>query len=128
MTGPELVQEFNALASQIGWKPVKKFRTLAAGQSRLDKAKKELARIQRDLPTAKETKTKRAKGNSIDHDAKIVILKGLTQKPWTGTQRRFVELEKLEKKTVKDYLESVTGSGIGDIRWWIEGGLIKLVK
>jgi hypothetical protein len=128
MTGPELVQEFNTLASQIGWKPVKKFRTLAAGQARLEKAKKELSRIQRDLTTVKETKAKRAKGNSINQDAEIQVLKGLTQKPWTKTQKRFAELEKLEKKTVKDYLKIVTGSGIGDIRWWIEGGLIKLVK
>ena len=123
MTGPELVQEFNALAAQAGLKLVKKFKTLAVGQARLEKLKKEMAKGQN--AGTKTVLAKRRKG-SLDRDAEIVVLRGLTSKIRTKAQKRFVELEKLEKKTVKDYLKNVTGSGTGDIGWWIARGLIKL--
>lgn len=127
MSGPEIVKAFNTMAPQVNWKPVKKFRSLEAARQRLSKLQEEIAKN----GGSSEPKKKSSSKSEKEAGKRIVILKAESNRGRGATEVRWLELMKLETKTVKAFLDLMErkgrdrGKAMGDLLWWQNHGRIK---
>jgi hypothetical protein len=128
MSGPEIVKAFNDMARQVNWKQVKKFRTLAAGRQRLVKLMGEVAK---NGGKSTPSKAKKVTKEERYETKSIVIVKAESKPRSTKTELRWLDLMKLDTKTVKGFLDLMERKGrtrkesIGDLEWWRKYGRIK---
>jgi hypothetical protein len=114
----DIVAEYNSLAKARGVKAIKKFRTLAVGNSRLKSLKeKPVTKSAVTKSTVKKTRS------SLNPDATIVIVDEINTSKGE-TRRRWDALISAKTKTVGHFVEHIGKAG--DIKWWIDRGKIKL--